>query len=969
MSRNNIYNISATESFLDVLAEGIIRRYAAQDLNELSKILVLLPNKRSCTGLREAFLRQTKGKPVLLPKIRPVGDIDSEEIFITSEIFDIPEPVPAIKEKFILAKLIMEWQKENQGGDIKNYTEDQALFLAGELRSFLHDLQRENIPFTSLGNIVPDELAKHWQITMDFLYSLVEKWGYVQKKEGFISSVEFQKKLTKKQIELWRDNPPEYPVIIAGSTGSIPATSELIKEVLSLKKGAVILPALDTFCSSDYWKSIDKSHPQYAIKNLLSFLSVSREDVANWSDGCDDNERLRVASEVLSPPEVIKEWFDLSDKKGFEGISILEASDIQEEAEVISLAIREKLENKDCNIAVITHSRDISRRIISIMEKWGIKANDSAGIPISETSIGIFLRLIADVPAGKYDPITLLSLLKNPFTEIGESKFQCRKYARELEKKFLRGIRKYDNIDSLCEVILSKNETDLYKWLMELRNIINKFELLLSKEKVSLRELIENHIKCCENISVGDNKNNLLWSGHEGKFIYEFLNDVISYSDDFGVIDPKFYPAFFSNLLSSILYRPAYGFHPRVSILSPIEARLHRFDFTIFADLNEHSWPKKYAFSWMGDSMREKIGLTTSEEKQGLSAHDFYSHFCSPEILLCRSKKKMSETTVSSRWLLRLQALAEKLNIKNIKEDCFLAKAAKIIKIPSNFEYLKPPSPSPDIAFRPFSVSVTQVGKLVENPYEVYTKLILKLTNLREINEDPESAEFGSLVHKAIEIYLREYKDGTREEFLNAGRKAFSEYKNNHSILNIWQSRFEEIADYFVFYEKERRKNANKVFAEQEGKHEFSFNDGKLSIKTRVDRIEVSPSGNVCIADYKTGSLPSISDVKVGIAPQLSLESLIFEKGGFASIINLDKEQPKVDNLVYIKLFGNKKIEEKNIKNETVIKIAENGILKLINYFYNKQNPYYSYPYGRGNYFYDEYDHFSRYDEWAYNSQ
>ena len=75
------------------------------------------------------------------------------------------------------------------------------------------------------------------------------------------------------------------PVIAAGSTGSIPATAELIATIARLPHGAVVLPGLDTDLDEESWKLIagDESkriapphpgHPQFAMQALLTRIGI-----------------------------------------------------------------------------------------------------------------------------------------------------------------------------------------------------------------------------------------------------------------------------------------------------------------------------------------------------------------------------------------------------------------------------------------------------------------------------------------------------------------------------------------------------------------------------------------------------------------------------------------------------------------------------------------------------------------------
>ena len=71
------------------------------------------------------------------------------------------------------------------------------------------------------------------------------------------------------------------PVIAAGSTGSVPATADLLVTIAHLPRGAVILPGLDHRLDGESWAGIETSpqHPQYGMKELLEKIGVECADV------------------------------------------------------------------------------------------------------------------------------------------------------------------------------------------------------------------------------------------------------------------------------------------------------------------------------------------------------------------------------------------------------------------------------------------------------------------------------------------------------------------------------------------------------------------------------------------------------------------------------------------------------------------------------------------------------------------
>ncbi len=80
----NVYTIAPDRPFLDTLARGLMA-LAGDDPLLLPRMTVLLPTRRAARSLREAFLRldgggRRAGAPLLLPRLRPIGDLDDDEI-------------------------------------------------------------------------------------------------------------------------------------------------------------------------------------------------------------------------------------------------------------------------------------------------------------------------------------------------------------------------------------------------------------------------------------------------------------------------------------------------------------------------------------------------------------------------------------------------------------------------------------------------------------------------------------------------------------------------------------------------------------------------------------------------------------------------------------------------------------------------------------------------------------------------
>ena len=82
-SSPTVFTIPAGVSFVDALVAGIRARYG-DDPVALSSLIVLLPTRRACRALRDAFLRASGGRPTLLPSLRPIGDVEEMNCCLAS---------------------------------------------------------------------------------------------------------------------------------------------------------------------------------------------------------------------------------------------------------------------------------------------------------------------------------------------------------------------------------------------------------------------------------------------------------------------------------------------------------------------------------------------------------------------------------------------------------------------------------------------------------------------------------------------------------------------------------------------------------------------------------------------------------------------------------------------------------------------------------------------------------------------
>ena len=717
-----------------------------------------------------------------------------------------------------------------------------------------------------------------------------------------------------------------------------------------------MLSGIDKFLDEESWQKIDEQHPQYELKELLDFLNISRFDVKDIVEA-EDIDREKFLSEVMRPATSTDKWQNLSSQKispnSVNNFNIINCHDSKDEALTIASIMRHNLETPEKTTALITTDRNLARRVSNELLRWNIKADDSAGIPALQTPQGIFLRLIAALCQNDFSPFYLLSLYKHPLCCAGKSRGNILKQIREYEKHFLRK-REAQKNNSFIE---------------EQKQIFNHFIQLLSQEKANFKQLLIKHLEIAEFLASKENISGAetLWNGNNGETLSKFFSELLEFSDIVGEIPQGQYLDFFEALLSGIMIREKYGAHPRLRILGAIEARLCSFDCIIISGLNEGTMPETSSSNaWLSRPMQKDFGLPLPEKSIGVLAHDFYEMACGKEIFLTRAEKVQGTPTVKSRWWLRIETVASALgfDITKITSSPYL-KWAQTIDKSKNVSPILPPAPQPPIEARPRELWASDIEKLLYDPYNIFASKILKLRKLNDINLSPDAIDLGIIVHSLLEkfytVYPKKFPDNAFDILQKMAQNAFEENNIPPETVAFWHPKLIKIINWIISTEQEYHSNIAETFCEKSGTVSFYSKGGTFTIGAKADRIDICNDGNINIIDYKTGRHHKAKDIKNGYAPQLPIEGIIAEQGGFKDI-----PAKPVQNLSYWHLGEDIVAIKKDVENI----LADNfeKIKKLINYFDNQESAYVTKPNPKYSLSYSDYIHLSRINEWEVNS-
>lgn len=979
-----VFTIPAGFSFVDELATGILDRFGTDPI-ALAGVTVLLPTRRACRSLREAFLRQTHGRPLLLPAMAPLGDLDAEELGLALEdlpalagTLELPPAINDLRRRLLLTRLIL--RAPNLAA-----TAPQAVRLATDLTHLLDQVETEGLSFERLAGLVPADYAGHWQQTLEFLSIVTDLWPAILADEGAIDAAARRNRVLGAQAAAWRALPPSGPVIAAGSTGSIPATGALLEVIAGLPRGMLVLPGLDTDTDELGWEAIraDESHPQHTLARLLERLDLKRAEVAPWRPGVrpERRARARLLAEMLRPAATTEEWRGLEgfDDSALAGLVRIDCPTAQDEAEVVALLLRHALETPERTAALVTPDRTLARRVATALSRWGILVNDSGGQHLADTAAGSFLNLAAGALESRFDPVALLALYKHPLSAAGTTPFACRAFARALEKAVLRGPRPAAGIEGLLAALAEVPETDgregLVAGVERLATDAAPFLALAGAGGAPFADLLRAHIAFAEAMArTADSPGaDRLWRHDDGEAGAALVNDLLSAARDFPEVPVRDYPGLFEALMKGRVVRSRFGRHPRLAILGPLEARLQHVDLMVLAGLNEGSWPAEPAADpWLSRPMRKAFGLPAPERSIGLSAHDFAQAATAPEVVLTRAERVDGAPTVPSRWLSRLETVLKALGLaRRIDQEAAQWLAwARGLDEPAGVRPVSAPEPRPPLASRPRKLAVTEIETWMRDPYAIYARHVLKLRPLDPLAADPGAAERGQFIHRALDGFIKEWP-GTLpadavERLLLHGCAAFGDLLARPEVWAFWWPRFERIARWVVATERARRPAIRPLATEVSGRMEFDGRAGPFILTAKADRIDRLPDGRLAIIDYKTGTVPSAGDIALGFAPQLPLEAALAECGGFDGI-----GPSTVADLAFWRLSGGDPAgEEKAVKGDAadLARQAHGGLEALIWAFDDPATPYRARPRPRHAPRFDDYAHLARVAEWSAGS-
>lgn len=964
-----VYALPPGCDFASELVSGLLSRTAGMSPVQIARSEIFLNTRANMRAVVNEFAATG---PMLLPRLTLVSGLSYDLRFP-----DIPGPVARLRRVLELTQAVGKLLE----ADERFGSRSAAFDLARNLAALMDEMQGEGVSPEALRSLDVSDHSSHWANSLEFISLIEQHWG----KDAIPDVQARRRRVIERMSEEWERNPPSDPVVVAGSTGSRGATRLLMKTVANLPQGAVVLPCYDFDLPPDAWADLSESrsgenHPQYRMKQFLEELEVDHSDVERWRTAVPANPaRNKLVSLALRPAPVTDRWMLEGPRlegiaEAAEGLTLIEAPTPQLEAAAVALAIRQAVED-GTTVAFVTQDRLLVRQVKAVLERWELAPYDGAGEPLTGTAQGRFLCMIAEQRGKEPSPAALIALLKHPAASAGKKKRRDHmRWTRRLDLELRRapaGARLAENLREHSE---NEEQPEEYRdWLRWVAGVLDRFSRGAEDEFISH---VGEHSEIAEIIAAGcgGKEPRLLWEGHAGDAAQKAMNELRDAGDAGGRMDPVSYARLFKSHASEHVIREPFAAHPNAQILSTIEARMRNPDILVMGGLNEGVWPSHPPPDpWLNRPMRRDAGLLSPERRIGLMAHDFQQAIAAPKVLLTRSIRDADAPTLPSRWLSRITSLLEGIGeagttaLDGMRERgrSWIELAEALDEPDAPAAPAARPSPAPPAEARPKKISVTEVAKLISDPYAVYAKRILKLRHLPLLTQVPDELARGSAIHQVMEAFAEETWDDpypSASTLIEVAERTFRNAPIPERMSRMWFANLKRNAEEFMRFEHIRRKRGLPFLIEQRA--ELELPDIDILLTATADRVDRDELGSLCLYDYKTGSIPTIKRV-LHEDKQLPLQAKMLELGAFG-----DEAQGSVQRAAYIKIGSSTDEREvpRELKSEFGTEnLFESTWIQFLDLVEAYQDPDQGYTsrrsiirgtYGR------DYDHLARYGEW-----
>ncbi|MER3319588.1 MAG: PD-(D/E)XK nuclease family protein [Allomuricauda sp.] len=494
------------------------------------------------------------------------------------------------------------------------------------------------------------------------------------------------------------------------------------------------------------------------------------------------------------------------------------------------------------------------------------EVNITMGMPLNKTVLYSFfvnyLELHLNVSDRGWFFKRVLEFISNPYALTLSSEDQGG-FAQRMSKDIKEGnllylnaeaLSKYPKAKDLLSIVFPSGEISPMDWINNCLLLIGRLKNIYQDEKNAL----------------------------ELEYLYRFyalFNQLGQYLDKVDFMgELKSIKNLFKQLANmetlDFIGQPLTGFQ----IMGMLESRNLDFETVIITSVNEGILPSgKSNNSFIPFDVKRDYGLPTYKEKDAIYVYHFYrliqrakniyiTYNTEPDVLEGGEKSRLITQLLTDENL-------KSYTTHTIATPKISIESKQIIQIEKNVQFMEDLKTFAQNGFSP-----TSLTNYIRNPIDFYTRNILKINDLEEVEENIAANTFGTIIHDSLEqLYKPLINQLLTEENVKALKTQVPKVVQHHFEMNLSgvdlsKGKFLLVYNVIIKYLhnflddelQQLKRHQIKILALEERYEEFITIPGldfPIKLKGTLDRVDEF-DGTIRIIDYKTGKV-EVKNVKI----------------------------------------------------------------------------------------------------------
>lgn len=534
------------------------------------------------------------------------------------------------------------------------------------------------------------------------------------------------------------------------------------------------------------------------------------------------------------------------------------ATSAEHEAQIVDLAVRERLCAGQQRIAVVVQDRITARRARALLERAGVLVSEEAGWAMSTTSAATVVARWLDALSGNFYYRDLLDLLKSPFVFADWPRTQRQQAVWRLEQR-IRSANVVAGLDRYLELAGERDDVEARQMLLALRAAAAP----LQRQRATLSQWLDLLLASLDEIGVRAG-----WTADAAGM--QLLDLLEALREELRGEKLTLRYAEWRLWLGAQLDNAAFR---DTSVTSPVvftylaAAALRRFDAVIIAGVDAAHLPTPDTGSaFFNESVRAQLGLPTRAERNRDAEQSLAELIAGcNDVVLTWQCVRAGERNLLSPMIERFDAL-HALAYGASLGDGGLARRAVVARVrtgdaAADCAVSAMPAPAIAIALMPAAISASGHNALMACPYQFYARYVLRLAELDEVQELIEKSDYGESVHEALANFHRAHPqvsalqpDHAVRELERYSEAAFAQAVAANYLARAWRERWRQLIPAYLEWQRGREAQGWRVVdSEVARKVEMATPAGRrLELRGRIDRVDRNAAGAVTLVDYKT---------------------------------------------------------------------------------------------------------------------